>query len=142
MPRCTVIPELAYPDVTQAAEWLCRGFGFTMNLRFANHRMHLNIGDGAIALTELGTNAASDGAHSMLIRVENADAHHEHSSRNGAHILSLPRDNPFGERQYTAEDFAGHRWTFSESVKDVDPREWEASQPVSRSLKSVRPRLQ
>jgi uncharacterized glyoxalase superfamily protein PhnB len=35
MPRCTVIPELAYPDVGEAIDWLCNAFGFTLRLRIA-----------------------------------------------------------------------------------------------------------
>lgn len=30
----------------------------------------------------------------------------------------------YGERQYTVEDPAGHRWTFSETLADVAPEEW------------------
>jgi uncharacterized glyoxalase superfamily protein PhnB len=38
---------------------------------------------------------------------------------------SIRRPNhPYGERQYTAEDPGGHRWTFSESIADVDPADW------------------
>jgi len=29
IPRATVIPVLAYPDVNQAAAWLCDAFGFS-----------------------------------------------------------------------------------------------------------------
>jgi len=32
-----------------------------------------------------------------------------------------PTAYPYGERQYTAEESAGHRWTFSQSIGDVDP---------------------
>ena len=35
-----------------------------------------------------------------------------------------PTDFPYGERQYTALDFSGRAWTFSETIADVDPREW------------------
>jgi uncharacterized glyoxalase superfamily protein PhnB len=35
MPRCTVIPELASPDVGEAIDWLCNAFGFTLRLRIA-----------------------------------------------------------------------------------------------------------
>lgn len=30
----------------------------------------------------------------------------------------------YGERQYHAEDLAGHQWTFSETLADVAPEEW------------------
>ena len=42
----------------------------------------------------------------------------------GARVLTEPTTHPFGERQYTAEDIGGHRWTFSQSVADVDPEAW------------------
>ena len=35
-----------------------------------------------------------------------------------------PTDFEYGERQYTAEDLAGHQWTFTETLNDVDPKEW------------------
>ena len=35
-----------------------------------------------------------------------------------------PTDFEYGERQYTAEDHAGHQWTFSETLADVAPEEW------------------
>jgi hypothetical protein len=35
-------------------------------------------------------------------------------------------DMPFGERQYTARDHAGHYWTFAQHVADVAPEEWGA----------------
>lgn len=42
----------------------------------------------------------------------------------GAVILAEPADYVYGERQYVAEDFAGHRWTFGETLADVDPQTW------------------
>jgi uncharacterized glyoxalase superfamily protein PhnB len=42
----------------------------------------------------------------------------------GAKILQAPTDHPYGERRYTAEDIAGHVWTFSESIAAVDPASW------------------
>jgi uncharacterized glyoxalase superfamily protein PhnB len=35
-----------------------------------------------------------------------------------------PTDQMFGERQYSAEDFAGHHWTFTQTLTDVDPADW------------------
>jgi len=52
------------------------------------------------------------------------NAHHERAQERGARILEPPADYPYGERQYTAEDLAGRRWTFSESIADVAPEEW------------------
>ena len=86
IPRSTVIPELAYADVAEAAEWLCRHFGFTVRLRIANHRVQLNVEDGAIVVTEL-RDKGGDTAHSVMVRVADVDTHHERAKRGGAQIL-------------------------------------------------------
>lgn len=59
-----------------------------------------------------------------MVRIEDANLHHERARKRGVGILQPPADYPCGERQYTAEDLAGHRWTFSESIADVAPEEW------------------
>jgi uncharacterized glyoxalase superfamily protein PhnB len=64
------------------------------------------------------------GGHGVLVRVEDADAHHQRAAGAGARITSPPTDYPYGERQYTAEDPGGHVWTFSQSIADVDPADW------------------
>ena len=33
IPAAVALPELAYPDVVAAADWLCRAFGFSMRRR-------------------------------------------------------------------------------------------------------------
>jgi uncharacterized glyoxalase superfamily protein PhnB len=58
------------------------------------------------------------------VRVDDATAHCERARLHGARIVMEPTDFEYGERQYTAEDFAGHRWTFSETLADVDPADW------------------
>jgi len=60
----------------------------------------------------------------VLMRVADADRHHEQAKRSGAKILHPPTDHPYGERQYSAEDIGGHVWTFSQSIADVDPASW------------------
>jgi len=126
-PAASVIPVLAYPDVAEATAWLCDVFGFRERLRIAEHRAQLVFGEGAVIVTELGETAADPsgaGTHSVHVRVEDADQHHERAARLGARILSPPTDYPYGERQYSAEDLGGHRWTFSQSIADVDPASW------------------
>ena len=123
----TVIPVLAYPDVNQAADWLCAAFGFAVRLRIGSHRVQLNVGDGALTLRELRENEAAGAlgtGHSVTIRVEDADAHCARAKNHGARITQEPTTHMYGERQYNAEDLAGHSWTFSQSVADVDPRDW------------------
>ena len=127
IPRATVIPVLAYPDVNQAAAWLCDAFGFTVRIRIGNHRVQLNVGDGAVILREVRPNeidAVLGPGHSVTIRVEDADAHYNRAKNHGARITESPVTHPYGERQYNAEDLAGHAWTFSQSVADRHPEEW------------------
>jgi uncharacterized glyoxalase superfamily protein PhnB len=127
VPAASVIPELRYRDVDEAAEWLCRVFGFRERLRIGSHRVQLVFGDGAMVVTELGSGAGGRqdmDTHSMLVRVDDLDAHHDRAVRSGARIVRPPAAYPFGERQYTVEDVGGHVWTFSQSIADVDPATW------------------
>ena len=49
----------------------------------------------------------------------------EHARRpRGARSSTEPTDHVYGERQYSAEDPWGHRWTFSQTLADVDPADW------------------
>ena len=144
-PTGTIVPHLIYEDVGAAIDWLCGAFGSKERLRAggpdgqAGHAQ-LSIGDGAIVLglARVGTGFASpdrvefrpprpnEVSQSLSVRVDDVDRHFAHAKQFGARILSPPTDYPFGERQYTAEDLAGHRWTFSQSIADVDPQEWGA----------------
>jgi uncharacterized glyoxalase superfamily protein PhnB len=126
VPPATIIPELGYDDVAEAAAWLCDAFGFTLRLRIGDHRAQLVFGDGAVIVTE-GGSAGGDPRHSVLVLVEDAERHHDQARKCGARILHPPADHPFGERQYTALDIGGHRWTFSQSIADVDPASWGAT---------------
>jgi len=126
IPRANVIPVLAYPDVNLAAAWLCDAFGFSVRLRIGNHRVQLNVGDGAVTVREIRAGeakAALGVGCSITVRVENIDAHCARARDHGARITEGPVTHPYGERQYNAVDFAGYTWTFSESVADVHPEE-------------------
>jgi len=125
VPSAVVIPVLGYDDVARASDWVCNAFGFTERLRIADHRAQLVFGDGAVILT--ARDPADTSTHSVHVRVEDAGRHHERASESGARILHPPTDYPYGERQYTAEDLGGHRWTFSQSIADVDPASWGAT---------------
>ncbi len=130
IPHATVIPVLAYPDVNQATAWLCRAFGFSVRLRVGNHRVQLNAGDGALIVREMRhheIDTVMGLGHSVIVRVEDADAHCSRARDHGARITQDPVTHPYGERQYNADDFAGHSWTFSQSVVDVHPRDWEGT---------------
>ncbi|MGA8728831.1 MAG: VOC family protein [Terracidiphilus sp.] len=122
VPPCTVIPVLIYPDPGAAADWLSAAFGFTVRLRIANHRIQMKAGDGCITIAE--GQVKPNGSHITQVRIEDALAHCERARQHGARILTEPVDHMYGERQYNAEDFAGHRWDFTQTIADVDPNDW------------------
>jgi uncharacterized glyoxalase superfamily protein PhnB len=119
VPNASVIPELPYRDVRAAAKWLCEAFGFRERLRIGTHRVQLVYGDGAVIAIDGGATGCS-----LLVRVDDVDAHCDRASAHGARIVRPPVDYPYGERQYTAEDIGSHQWTFSQTIADADPAEW------------------
>ena len=124
MPASTVIPVLAYPSVPEAIAWLSAAFGFTLRLGIGDHRAQLNAGDGAVVITGGAAAGETQGRDSIMVRVDDAQAHCERARANGVTIATEPADFPYGECQYTAIDFSGRAWTFSQSIADVDPRDW------------------
>ena len=123
MPPGPVIPELPYADVADAARWLCTAFGFTERLRIGTHRIQLSVGSGAVVVVESGPGGASLGSR-VMVPVADVDAHYARAVAAGAHVTGEPTTHPYGERQYSATDPGGHRWTFSQSVADSDPTIW------------------
>ena len=129
IPSSTVVPVLIYPDVREAVAWLGAAFGFVERLRIGeNHRSQLQAGDGAVIAADVRHDKSpprrGEVTHSVLVRIDDAKAHCERARAHGARILMEPTDFEYGERQYLAEDFAGHQWTFSETLEDVDPATW------------------
>jgi uncharacterized glyoxalase superfamily protein PhnB len=129
IPSATVVPVLIYPDVREAVAWLADAFGFVERVRIGeDHRAQLAVGDGAVIVADVRGDRRpprpGESTHSVLVRVDDAHAHYERARRHGARVLMEPTDFEYGERQYAAEDPAGHRWTFSETLADVAPEDW------------------
>lgn len=129
MPQAPVIPELVYPDVGEAVEWLCRVFGLAERWTAGDHRAQVAVGNAAVVVMAADGNDRalpdrSSVTHAVMVRVEDVDAHHATAQAEGARIVQPPGDFSYGERQYTAEDLAGHRWTFSQTIADVAPEDW------------------
>jgi uncharacterized glyoxalase superfamily protein PhnB len=138
-PAGTVVPTLIYDDVPDAVDWLCNAFGFRLRIRAGRGHAQLAIGGGSMMLGQSRTEAGPDGdalvfappddrrvSQSIFVAVDDVDAHHRRAVAAGARIAQAPTDHMFGERQYTAFDLAGYRWTFSQSIADVDPASWGA----------------
>jgi len=120
---------LIYPDVREAVSWLGEAFGFVERVRIGeDHRSQLSFGDGAVIIGDIRKERrpprAGEVTHSVMVRVDDVDAHCERARAHGARVLMEPTDFEYGERQYAAEDPAGHHWTFSETIADVAPETW------------------
>jgi uncharacterized glyoxalase superfamily protein PhnB len=137
-----VIPYLFYADVAAAAAWLCAAFDFTETLMHTTRdgtvtHVELTWAADSIMLgavdrrdgQALGYRVARGESHSsfVFIIIPEVEAHFERAVRAGATVIAPPEDKPYGQRQYTVEDPEGHRWSFSEQVRDVLPEEWGAT---------------
>src|SRR5688572_7577685 len=148
-PPGPVVPGRFYDDIGAASEWLCSAFGFKEIYRYGPPERPVGAflstshgGSIALQISRIGQSrgwqdeaelrplrpgeAISGG---VSVRVADVDGHHDRAAAFGATILNPPTTYPFGERQYTAVDLAGHRWGFTQSVSDVDPAEWALPAP-------------
>jgi uncharacterized glyoxalase superfamily protein PhnB len=128
VPPPSVVPVLSYPDVRAAAAWLNGAFGFVVRTRIGeSHRAQMSIGaDGAMIVAERrGDGPAPDDpvTHLARVRVEDLADQFERARRCGALVLEPPTEREYGERDFTVEDLAGHRWQFAETFRDVAPEE-------------------
>jgi uncharacterized glyoxalase superfamily protein PhnB len=127
----SIVPELVYSDVEQAIDWLCETFGFTELWRAGGHRARLAFGNGVVIIadadSQYGRTQPERGeprSHAVMVSVDDVEAHHARSQQHGAVILDPPTNHPYGERQYSVEDLAGHRWTFTQAIADLAPEDW------------------
>lgn len=129
VPTATVIPVLVYPDVRAAVAWLADVFGFVERVRVGDaHRSQLQIGvDGAMIVADVNGEQQPPQPHTtthiIKVRVEDVDAQFERARSGGARVLQEPTEYEYGERECTVEDLAGHRWQFTQTLRDVAPED-------------------
>src|SRR6266705_524307 len=133
-PRVT--PHLSYEDPFAALSWLCRVFGFVERTRFDrgedNLTARLEGPDGGVVMIsgvdDEFTQWMRDRAprfeeadrrswplltHAVTVIVDDVDAHYARAEREGAHLLTAPKDQPWGLRSYAVLDPEGHQWEFA-----------------------------
>ena len=126
---------LFYEDASAAIDWLERVFGFQTRLKVEGagntiEHSELVYGDGVIVVGSAGRRPmhASPRQHhgantqSLMIYVDDVDAHCAHARAAGATILQEPETKNYGEdwgtnRGYGAADPEGHHWWFTQRVK-------------------------
>lgn len=130
MPAATFVPTRSYPDLDAAVAWLVDVLGCRERLRVPGERVQLTLGNGAVVAAAWNpASAPATGGRppaTLLVRVHDVDAVWSHALHRGATGLAAPATRPDGERQATVRDPAGHAWTLSQTVADVDPATWGA----------------
>ena len=134
-----IIPYLNYADPKPVIEFLINAFGFEQGLL-------LDMPDGSVGHCELQMNGETlmlssefpegglsspkslGGVHAtVLVYVDDVDAHFEHARAAGAQIVEEPTDQFYGDRTYRALDPEGVGWEFHQHVRDVTPEEMMAA---------------
>jgi len=133
---------LAYRDPAKMIDWLCDAFGFEVRLRVEDDaggivHSELTYGEGLIMvhgerdderwrkwgvkmMSPLTTGALTQ---SLMMFVDDVDAHCEHARKSGARIVDEPSVHDYGEeywtdRSYGAVDPEGHMWWFTQRLRD------------------------
>ncbi|MCM3629700.1 VOC family protein [Paenibacillus glycanilyticus] len=142
VPPSHLLPQVFYEDVAAALNWLTSTLGFSEYYRFklpdgTLHGAMIYLGEAWVMLkspgrTSTSPNKLGHSTQSLMIFVENVDAHREQSRSGGAVILEELFDTEYGERQYTVQDPQGHPWTFATHIRDVSPDAWGAIPAATR----------
>jgi len=124
-----MVPYLYYEDADAAIEFLEAAFGFEIEHVFRNPdngrvlTSKLTLGRGAIfvgpGMEFFGTRGTPDAekvSAMIYVFVDDVDAHYARAVAAGAQIRAEPHVHFGGNRQYTASDPGGQRWTFAQPV--------------------------
>ena len=110
VPPSTVVPILAYPDVTTAVAFLTAAFGFVERTRIGeDHRAQMAVGfDGAVIVADIASDRStpeqSAHPHMIRVRVDDVEAAFARARDAGAVVVEAPVDREYGERDCTLVD--------------------------------------
>ena len=136
-----------YRDAAAAIDWLCKAFGFEVRLKIVGEggrieHSELTYGQGLIMVGQEPVELNAPGARawrntmrspvslagantqSMMIFVDDADAHCAHARACGARIVEEPADHDYGaeywtDRSYGALDPEGHLWWITQRLRSA-----------------------
>jgi uncharacterized glyoxalase superfamily protein PhnB len=138
-----ISPSLYYQKPAEAIDWLCRAFGFEVRLKVEGDKgriehSELVYGDGLVMVGSIGVGdakrpfkaffkspraLAGANTQSLMLYVDDADAHCARARTAGATIFMEPEVHDYGpdhwaDRSYGAVDPEGHHWWFTQRVRD------------------------
>ncbi|MBK8171358.1 MAG: VOC family protein [Sandaracinaceae bacterium] len=127
-----------YVDPRKAIDWLCKAFGFTVRIvvdgpNGSVEHSELGYGEGVVMVSSSQKSARGDhrrspsqiaggNTQSIMVYVDDVEAHCAQARAHGAIIVSEPTTNDYGEeywsdRTYETVDLEGHRWWFCERLR-------------------------
>ena len=135
-----------YQDAVKAIDWLCDAFGFEVRLKVEDDaggivHSELVYGEGLVMVGQevhetdrpwkryMRSPRSLDGrtTQSMMIFVDDADAHCAHARSRGATIIEEPATHDYGDdywtdRSYGALDCEGHVWWITQRLRNPLPK--------------------
>lgn len=132
---------VVYQDAAKAIDWLCAAFGFEIRIKVEGEQgriehCELEYGDGLIMVAQQAPDSATGWRRSLrspravggantqtlMIYVDDAQAHCERARANGARIEEEPAlhdygDDHWADRSYGAFDPEGHFWWVSQRLR-------------------------
>ena len=128
-PPGPVIPVLTYPDVRAAVDWMVEVLGFVERVWIdPNHRAQLSFSDGSLIVADATRERVvpidDEVTQSVMLRVEDVASSCERVRRGGGTVIDEPTDFEYGERQASFVDPWNHRWTLTQTLRDVAPEDW------------------
>ncbi len=129
---------IVYEDLSGALDWLAKAFGFELRVLVQDgdgniQHTEMEFGGGVIMIAKAGQPTANScspksqsgrNTQSLLVFVDDVDAHHDRARAAGATIIAPPETRDYGDRIYGCLDFEGHPWFFS---RRVDQQAWDDS---------------
>lgn len=126
-----IVPYLYYEDAGPALEFMQKAFGFEIEYVFRSPTddrvltAKVRTGSGVIlvgpGMEFFGTRAVEDPefvSSMTYVFVDDVDAHYARAKAAGAEIRAEPHVHVGGNKQYTASDPGGQRWTFAQPVEE------------------------
>ncbi len=128
--------SLYYEDAAKAIDWLCKAFGFTVQLKIEGdggriEHSELRYGEGLVMVGDAKADKFKwrraptqvDGVNTqnMFMYVDDVEAHCKQAREAGAVIEVEPYDTDYGaeywaDRTYQARDIGGHHWWIAQRM--------------------------
>lgn len=133
-PRLSV--GLTYNEPAKAIDWLCRAFGFEVQLKVEGDggqivHSELVLGGGLVMVGEgkdrtwrkSPRDLGGANTQACCVYVDDVDAHCERARKAGATIAAEPKTTDYGDgywadRSYEVIDLEGHHWWFMQRIED------------------------